>query len=57
MPRLDAAGTASRHCLGFRVGWGPVGPAHPGDHKSRFPLFDGPWTGGHDAYIAAVSKE
>jgi len=57
VPRLDAAGTASRHCLGFRVGWGPVGPAHPGDHKSRFPLFDGPWTGGHDAYIAAVSKE
>lgn len=40
-PRLDAAGAAFRHCLGFRVGWGAVGPAHPGYHKSRFPLVDG----------------
>ena len=34
-----------------------MGPADPGHHKSRFPLFDGPRTGGQDAHIAAVSKE
>lgn len=56
-PRLDAAGAASRHCLGFRVGWGTVGPADPGYHKSRVPLFDGAWTGGQDAHVAAVRKE